>query len=186
LVLPAALAMVLAPPVLARLLPAYQPGLAALAWLAPGAVFLALALPATQCLVAVDRQRRALAVVLVAVALGAIANHVALSGGWGLVGVAAATAAAYVAYFVMAVAAALWAELNVRQRLRWTVVLAVVTVPTLCMAGAVQRCWPGARADVTVTLAKTSAVVAVWALSAGFAWHRGGWGRTLRDRGEKP
>ncbi len=90
--LPAALAIVVAPPLLAWLLPDYQTGLPPLTWLVPGAVALTLALPCSQYLVAVGRQRRALAGVLIAAIIAALGNHLALSGGYGLIGVAKATA----------------------------------------------------------------------------------------------
>ncbi|NUQ64860.1 MAG: oligosaccharide flippase family protein, partial [Pirellulales bacterium] len=64
--LPAALALVLAGPVLGRMLPDYETGLAPLVWLVPGMVLLSLSLPASQYLVAIDRQKRALAAVLAA------------------------------------------------------------------------------------------------------------------------
>ena len=172
-------------PVLAGLLPACQGGLAPIAWLAPGAVALALALPPTQYLVAVNRQRRALAVVLVATALAAVANHAALTGGFGLVGVAAATAASYAVYFLLVVAVSIWTELSRPERLHAVVMLAVALVPTLAVATALERSWPGATADVRTTLAKTAAVVAVWALTATFTWHRGGWREAFRKESQE-
>jgi O-antigen/teichoic acid export membrane protein len=175
--LAAAAAMVAAPPVLVRLLPDYQVGLAPLMWLAPGAVALSLALPATQYLIAVNRQGRALAAVLAALGFAAVTNHVALVGGWGLVGVAGTTAASYLAYFVLALAVSIWIELDAAERLRMAVVLSVVMVPPLSVAAALERCWPGDRADLTTTLAKLAAVGVVWSLVAAYGWQRGRWGR---------
>ena len=62
--LPGALAIVAAPPVLARMLPDYHAGLAPIIWLVPGAIALAVALPASQYLIAVAHERRALAAVI--------------------------------------------------------------------------------------------------------------------------
>jgi O-antigen/teichoic acid export membrane protein len=137
-------------------------------------------LPATQYLVAVNRQRRALAVVVVAVALGAVANHVALTRGHGLVGVAVATALSYLAYFVLAVAVSLWRELDRGERLRLAVLLAVTLVPTLCVAVTLERRWPGMDVDWGPALAKTAAVAVTWGLVAAFAWRRAGWSRAFR------
>ena len=105
--LPGALAIVVAPPVLARMLPDYRTGLAPIIWLVPGAPALAVALPASQYLIAVARERRALAAISLATCLACWATT-SPTGGHGLVGVAMATSVAYVVYWVLVVAASLW------------------------------------------------------------------------------
>jgi O-antigen/teichoic acid export membrane protein len=132
--LPAALSLTVAAPLLIWLLPDYQTGLAALPWLIPGVVALTLALPASQYLVAVDRQRRALAVVAVATLLAAGGNHLALSGGFGLVGVAIATAIAYIVYLALVVGVSLWVELDGRERIRYLAMVTLAVIPTLGLA----------------------------------------------------
>jgi O-antigen/teichoic acid export membrane protein len=178
--LPVALAVLAAPAVLVRLLPDYRTGLPPLIWLAPAVVALVLALPGSQYLVAVGRQRRALAAVLVATGLAALGNHVALRGGYGLMGVAAATAAGYVIYFVLVVAASLWIELDRAGRVRYVAMLALVLGPTLASTALLERAWPRAQSDWTIVLAKVAAVSAIWGLSVALGWHHGGWGRELR------
>ncbi len=90
---PAAAAVALGPWVLGLLLPEYQPGLVALPYLACGALALVLALPAQHALVAWDRPRLLLVVVLVASGLLAAGNHVVLNHGGGLQQVAQVTCA---------------------------------------------------------------------------------------------
>ncbi len=176
----AGLAIVLAPPVLARLLPDYRPGLAPMLWLIPGSVALTVALPGAQYLVAVERERRALWTVLAGTALAAFGNHWALRGGLGLAGVAAATAAGYVGYTVLVLAVSLWPELDVRAKLRLVAMHVLALGPTIGSAlllchgcQAWDDAWPrlGLRAAV---------VVLVWAACASLGWHLGDWGRTLR------
>ena len=179
--LPAALSITVATPFLAWLLPDYQTGLAPLPWLIPGVVALTLALPAGQYLVAVDRQRRALAVVVVATLLAAGGNHLALSGGFGLVGVAAATAIAYAAYFAFIVAASLWIELDRRERIRYLAMITLAVLPTLGLAIGLDWCRPARDSDWIATSAKAVAITLAWALSITTGWHAGGWSKTWKE-----
>ena len=183
--LPAALAVMAAPPVLLRLLPDYQTGLPPLVWLVPGVVALVLALPGSQYLVAVGRQRRALAAVLVATAVAALGNHLALRGGYGLTGVAVATAAGYAIYYVLVVAVSLWGELDLAGRLRYVAMLALVLGPTLGSAMLLQRAWPSTETDWTITLAKVAAVSAVWGLTVAIGWRHGGWAKQFRRNSKR-
>ena len=178
--LPAALAVLAAPPVLRWLLPDYQSGLSPLVWLVPGVVALVLALPASQYLVAVGRQRRALIVVLVATAVAALGNHLALRGGYGLVGVAAATAGGYAVYYVLGVAVSLWRELDGPGRLRYVGMLALALGPTLVLTVLLEQTWPAMQTHWTITLAKVVAVTAVWGLTVAVGWHHGGWARQFQ------
>ncbi|MBN2473489.1 MAG: lipopolysaccharide biosynthesis protein [Pirellulales bacterium] len=179
--LPAALALVLAPPVLGRLLPDYQTGLPPLLWLVPGAVLSALALPASQYLVAVGRQRRALVGVLIATGVAAVGNHVALSGGYGLVGVAVATACGYAVYFVLIVGVSFWIELDAADRFRYVASLLLALGPTLATAVCLERSWPVAETDWRATAAKIGVVTLVWVWSVALGWRRG-WKEDLRSR----
>ena len=96
----AVVAVVAAPAVLARLLPAYRPGLDALLALLPGMLLLAMAIPATHVLITLNKQRQMVALLAAAVAFAAVANHAALTAGKGITGVAAATTASYAFYLV--------------------------------------------------------------------------------------
>jgi len=182
--LAAAWAVLLAPPLLSWLLPDYGPGLAPIAWLVPGMVFFTLALPASQYLVAVGEQRRALAAVLAATALGALGNLAALCAGLGLVGVAAATSLGYAAYFVIVVGASIWRQLDGPARGRYVAMLALAVGPTLALAlwwapvvgaGDAAAAEPGLR----LVVLRTAAVTLVWAACALVAWRRGGWRAAL-------
>ncbi len=173
--LPAAVAIAAAPPFLAWLLPDYQTGLAPLVWLVPGVVALVVALPATQYLIAVDCQRRALAAVVVATALAAVGNHVALTGGYGLVGVAAATALSYAAYFALSVGISIWIELSRRDRLRYASMLALALGPTVFLAVVLECIHPGAEAGWRTAVAKVAAVVLAWSLAVLAGWRHGRW-----------
>ncbi len=182
--LPAALALIAAVPLLRWLLPAYQAGLAPIDWLAPGAVALVLALPASQYLVAVGRQRRALVVVLIATAVAALGNHLALRTGYGLTGVAAATAVGYAVYFVSAVSVSFWIELDAAARLRYVLTHILALGPTLGTAlwlrsvrPASVDAWPALAVDILL-------VIAVWLLTVAIGWHHGGWKRQLKSTGE--
>jgi len=175
MVLPAALALIVAPPVLARLLPDYETGLAPLRYLVPGAVALVLALPGSQYLIAVGRQR-----LLIATAVAALGNHVALSGGYGLPGVAAATAAGYVVYFLIVSAVSLWVDLDGPARTRYAAMLALAVGPTLGLALWLQPSSPPAETGWPTVALQTAAVLAVWGLAIAYGWFHGGWGREFR------
>ena len=178
--LPAAWAIVAAPAILGRLLPDYRPGLAPLVWLVPGVVALVLSLSANQYLVAIDRQGRALVAVLAAIALAAVGNHVALAGGHGLVGVAAATSLSYLGCFLVAMRISIWIELSRAERLRCGAMLGLALLPSLASAIVLERLWPGVEASWATTAGKVAAVTIVWSLSAMVAWRHGSWGEALR------
>jgi O-antigen/teichoic acid export membrane protein len=171
----AALAVVAGPPLLARMLPDYRPGLAPLLWLVPGSVAMALALAPSQYLVAVDRQNRALWAVVAATLLAALGNHAALTGGYGLPGVAAATTASYLVYLVLTVAVSIWGELDRAARLRYLAMHCLTLAPALGIALAAECLWPGGEILWTTIAAKAVLVAFVWAASALVGWHAGGW-----------
>ena len=184
--LPAALAIVVAPPLLARLLPDYRSGLAPLVWLVPGVVTLCVALPASQYLVAVNRQKRALVAVATATMLAGVGNHLALRGGYGLVGVAAATAAAYAVYWGLTVSISLWPELDAAHRGRYLGMLALLMGPTLLAAVVLERLRPGVEADLVTTAAKAALVTSVWCLAAWVGWRHGRWNEDLAPCSQAP
>jgi O-antigen/teichoic acid export membrane protein len=181
--LPASLAIVAAPPLLAWLLPDYQPGLAPLVWLVPGVVALCVTLPAAQYLVAVNRQSRALVAVVIGTVLAAVGNHLALTGGYGLVGVAAATAAGYVAYCVLTVSISIWTELDLAHRLRYSGMVGLMLAPTLTLAVVLERLQPGVEAGCEITVAKVVAVALAWGVTVLVGWHHGRWREAIRNPG---
>lgn len=180
--LPSALAIVLAPALLAWLLPDYRSGLAPLVWLVPGSIALSLALPASQYLIAVDRQGRALAAVVIATLLAAAANHVALITDTGLVGVAAATTLGYSTYALLTLAISLWPELNARERVRLVAMQALINVPPILLALGLETLCPGPAASWPLNAAKVAAVLAVWAWTVALGWHHGRWAEALETR----
>ncbi|MBN1589251.1 MAG: oligosaccharide flippase family protein [Pirellulales bacterium] len=173
------LSLVLAGPVLGWLLPRYRPGLLPTVWLIPGAILLAVALPANQYLIAINRQRRALAVVAVAVVLAAAANYQALTAGWGIVGVAMATTAAYACYWALVVGVSLGVDLPPGEQLRYLGMTCLALVPTLAVA------WPLAQVDSSPSVdwlslaGRAASVASVWSVSAAIAWRVGGWREQL-------
>jgi O-antigen/teichoic acid export membrane protein len=179
--LPAALALVAAAPILGRLLPDYRSGLPPLMYLVPGVVLVSLALPGSQYLVAVGRQRRALAAVLLGTALAALGNHLALSAGYGLIGVAAATAVAYGVYYLMIAAVSFWIELDCRGRVRYVAMIALALGPTLTTAVLLESLSPEAQDDWRSVLLKIVAVSAVWVITVVIGWHAGGWREKFRS-----
>lgn len=180
LALPAALAIVLGQPLLGRLLPDYRTGLAPLVWLVPGVVLLVASLPASQYLVAVDRQRRALATVVVATGLAALGNHLALAGGYGLRGVALATALSYAAYFALTAAVSLWIELDRAERLRYLGMLALAMGPTIGLAVLLEYQQPNAEIGWTVAASRAVAIFVVWMATVAVGWHGAGWREAFR------
>ena len=145
---------------------------------------LCVTLPASQYLVAVNRQNRALAAVVMATLLAAAGNHLALSGGYGLVGVAAATAIAYAAYCVLIVSISLWPELDRAHRRRYLAMFGLMLAPTVVLAVVLERLRPGIEADFATTLAKAGMVAVVWCLTVWVGWHHGRWAEAIRSPGE--
>jgi O-antigen/teichoic acid export membrane protein len=167
MVLPASLALLVAAPLLGWLLPDYSSGLASLVWLIPGVLALVLALPCGQYMVAVGRQRRALLAVLIATGIGAAGNHVALSNGWGLSGVAAATAVGYASYFVLAAGMSFLTDLDTAGRARYVLMHALALIPTLTSA-LLLRGW-------TTLPVAIFGVLLVWSATMLIGWRYGRW-----------
>ena len=181
--LPAALAVVLSVPLLAYLLPDYRSGLSALVWLVTGSVALVVSLPAGQYLVAVGRQNRAFWAILPSIALAALGNHLALRSGFGLTGVAATTALAYVVYLTLLVAISFWPQLGVPERRRYLSLMALVVLPTLVVAMLLEGTYPGEQAHLAATLGKMLLVIGIWAATFGVSWITGSWDHVLKRRG---
>jgi O-antigen/teichoic acid export membrane protein len=180
--LPSALSIVLAPALLAWLLPEYRSGLAPVVWMIPGNVALSMAMPASQYLVAVDQQGRALATVVIGTLLTAAANHLALTSGGGLLGVAAATALGYGFYCLLTLAVSLWPELDAAERFRLVAMQTLVNAPSIGLAIVAESIWPGMEHPWSVTLAKSLAVALAWGLTVLVGWRCGRWAEAVRGR----
>jgi O-antigen/teichoic acid export membrane protein len=181
LALPAGLAIVVAVPVLGRLFPAYRLGVTPALWLVPGAVALGLSLPANQYLVAVYRERRALAAALTGVSLAAAGNYLALAAGYGLDGVAVSTSCAYLAYLAIMASISLWPQLDARGRLRYLLGMAATLAPVLGVAAGLEWIWPSDGASLGGVMVKAVLVLAAWAGAASIGWRYGGWRETWRE-----
>lgn len=176
LALPAALAVAAAPPVLDWLLPKYRPGLEPLVWLVPGTLAVALALPASGYLVAVNRGRTVLGVLVASIAVTGLGNHVALTQGGGLRGVAIATSLGNLIYLVLMVCVSIWPELRGKERLRYLGCLGLAISVTVALA-----VWHAGQVVATsnpaVVICAAGGLIAAWAAVVLIAWKRGGWKR---------
>jgi O-antigen/teichoic acid export membrane protein len=182
MVLPAGVAIVAAPPILAWLLPEYRSGLAAIAWLVPGAMASCLALPPSQYLMAIEGGRKVLVGLGLGIAIAAVGNHVALTSGGGTIGVAAATTAANGACFLLLVALSIWRDLAAADRRRYAAALGLLLVPTLGVALGLSAGSDLARASWPHVLANSLVVLLVWGTTAALGWHYGGWRDIMRKR----
>lgn len=183
LALMSGLAMLLAPPILARLLPDYEPGLQVIAWLAPGAVAMSLSMPASQYLVAVCRERRLIGPLVAGLAFAAGGSALAIFNGLGIRGVAWATSLSYAVYCGSMIRIALWRDLGPVERRLLASGLAVALGPTMLLAWALSCFAPTISLDSSLPI-KCGAVLLVWSLTAWVVWRANGWG-TLRRR-EQP
>ncbi|HEX3658564.1 MAG TPA: lipopolysaccharide biosynthesis protein [Pirellulales bacterium] len=165
-----AVAMSAAPPVLARLFPAYEQGLAPLGWVVIGAIGWAMSLPASQYLVAVSQERRALAAVAAATALAALGDWLVLTHGGGLTAVALATALSYIAYTLWTTAISIWAALGSEEKLRYALSHALALVPVLAVAAYCEWVWPAAECSWLITCAKLACELACFCPAAWLVW----------------
>lgn len=174
------LSMVAGAPLLSFMLPDYRQGLAPLVWLVPGTVVSAMALPASQCLIAVDRQRRALGPLIMALLVATAGNHFALRAGYGMLGVAAATSVGFIMHFILTAFVALWDDLAPGERLRYVVGLLLFLVPTLSATVTLELLDGSLKPNVSIVLLKTLTVCCVWGGTTWIGWHWGGWQRLAR------
>lgn len=151
----AAAAAIVAPPVLEFLLPEYRPGFDSVRWLVFGAVGLSLALPASQALVAIDRQRRVLLIVTLALAAAAVGNHWVLQAGGGIVQVAIVTAACYVLYWLGLSGETFLRATSLREWLSHLVtVTAIAFCPVLLALALAKPSTPAFASWIEVSIAK--------------------------------
>lgn len=159
------LTMLLLPDIFAWLLPQYRAGLTPLVVLIPGSVALALTLPLSGYLVAVNQPRKNLLALALSMAFALVANHWALTNECGLFGVAVATTAANILYLLILAASSLRPVLptdTLRSELFRTLLL---TLPALGVAGIFSR-ESAAPAERALQIA---ALLATWSASAGLA-----------------
>lgn len=183
MILPAALAMVAAPQVLGVLLPKYQEGLAPLVWTVPGIVAVAMALPASQCLLAIGRGRAVVLSLLACCGLAALGNHVALVHGGGLTAVAQAMTVSNIAYLVLLSAIAIWPHLNPAERGRYGGMHVAMLASCLALAARRETMAADAAAACVRLLLESILVVVAWSAAMLLGWHFGGWASAWRYRG---
>jgi len=118
------LAVVVATPALAWMLPKYAEGLPALAWLAPGVAAAGLAVPLTNYLATIDRQGRSLSILGAATGCTVVLLRIVIGQGGGLVGVSAMTTLTSIGYLAALAYASIWPELNGEERRRYALHLA--------------------------------------------------------------
>lgn len=176
--LPTAWAMVAAGPVLGKMLPDYQAGLAPMLWLLPGTIALVLTLLPSQCLMAIDRQNWTLGATLVATVFGALGMHFVLSGGGGLRGVAMMTSASSAVYLVI-MCWPVWNELSAPGRWRCMAMHVLAVGPVLAAAMALEMFYPGRQGAWFDAGWKLSLVSGVWLVALAVGWHHGGWSQVL-------
>lgn len=167
-----ALTAVVVPPVLAWLLPAYREGLPAMVMLLPGVLLLCLAQPACHYLITVGKQHHIAPVVLAAVGVAVAANHLALSSGGGITGVAVASTASYAFYCVLLSAVAYRSVLSPRCLLG----LVLRCLAPMLLAAASYVLWREVADRGVASLGEASiATVGAAALLTGWAslWRRG-------------
>ncbi|HEY5315533.1 MAG TPA: hypothetical protein VIK18_23585, partial [Pirellulales bacterium] len=169
-----AVAMSAAPPVLVRMFPAYAQGLAPLNWVVIGAIGWAMSLPASQFLVAVSHERRALAAIAAATALAALGDWLVLTHGGELTAVAAATALAYIAYTLWTTAISIWAALAREERMRYAFSHLLALLPVLATAACCERFWPAADCSWLATGAKLACELVCCGPAAWLAWRIAG------------
>ena len=174
------LSLIVAPTVLGRMLPAYEEGLRPLWYLVPGTLAASLALPAAQCLIAVDRQRATLPITLAALALGAALNSLAIAVGWGIEGVAMATSISYVAYWIALTLTAFWHGLTSRELRRYLGMTTLALGPTLLVVYGMEWLWKPAEGNWLLLAVKCAVALLAWGVSALVVWHVGGWYKLWR------
>jgi O-antigen/teichoic acid export membrane protein len=172
--LPAVWTLVAAAPLLGWLLPRYASGLPSLVLLMPGVICLTIALPAQEYLVAINRQKHALGIVVLTTILAAVGNGVALYYGYGLAGVAVATSLGYAVYMLLITSTSIWTAVDRRTRRRSLGLILLVTVLPVGLA------WYWATSPITLTTSdwhtwgavglRTLLVTLAWALCAAIAW----------------
>lgn len=180
LALPAALALVVGPPLLARLLPEYQSGISTLVPLVLGTLAIGIALPASGYLTAIGDGRRLLVCFLFVSAAAALGNHAALSQGGGIAGVAWAMATASGLFLLLLYRVSVWPLLTTKARVRCVMNSLFALVPTLGLALAGRRLLPE-RADAPTAAAGLAiTVIVVWAATLWSGWNWAGW-RAARE-----
>jgi O-antigen/teichoic acid export membrane protein len=176
----AGLSIVLGPPLLGALLPEYRAGLPALAWLVPGTLAAVAALPLGQYLVAVEGGRRALLALALGMATAAIGNHLALTHGHGLVGVATATTMANVVYLVALAMISIGRDLPMGEQWRYAAGQLIAIGPAVGAALAFH--WHSSAEAIgwRTMIAQSVAVLLAWSVTLTICGRHGVWRNALR------
>lgn len=161
-----AAAIVVGPALLGALFPDYRSGLVTLPWVVCGTLLSSIALPASNALIAVSRERTALAVLAAATLFAASALALAGNVSPGLMGIAAAACLGQAGYALAAGWFGLWRPLPWRPRLRSMGLHLLALTPTVAVALLAERRWPGAG-DGSWNDAQTALLKLLW---VGLAW----------------
>ncbi|MBX7167148.1 MAG: lipopolysaccharide biosynthesis protein [Pirellulales bacterium] len=164
-----AMAIVLGAPLLGLVLPEYRTGLLGLPWLVGGTIALGIALPASQYLITIDRQRALLRIVLASVVVGAGLNLVAIFSGHGIAALALAVGLGQTLYAVLVVRYSFWVELAAVERRHYLerVILPAVVLFAAAWALQVELTAPIAWLSVAW---RSVVMIAVAAGVLGLAW----------------
>lgn len=183
MILPAALATAAAPQVLGLLLPKYQEGLAPLVWTIPGIVAVAMALPASQCLLAIGRGRSVVMALTVCCGLAGLGNHLALTRGGGLTAVAQAMTVANIAYLFVLSAIAIWPHLNAVERGRYGAMQVAIVAGSLLLAARGEQVSANVAAACLRLVLESALVLLLWSAAMFLGWRYGGWSSAWRKGG---
>ena len=184
LMLPASAALLIAPPLLKALLPAYADGLPPLVWMVPSVVATGMALPASQFLIATERGQRVVVALLLATLVAWGCCRAAFAAGFGLMGVSAAMLIANCIYLALIAVMALWRELTAGERLRYAAMLCMTMTACLMLAAVASTISRSPSPDSgRFALGLAMPIMALgWCAAVGIGWRYGGWSAACRRK----
>jgi hypothetical protein len=137
-----------------------------------------MALPASQFLIAINQGGRVVVALLAATGIAAVGNHLVLTRGGSLEGVATVMSVSNLAYLAILVCMSLWKHLTARERIRYVAML------ILCLGSNAALAMFASQAidtrDSESLIAASMAIVAAWMTVLAAAWHFAGWSNAWR------
>jgi hypothetical protein len=124
-----------------------------------------------------------LAALVAATAVAAVGNHLALTLGYSLVGVAISTSLSYTASYLLMVAISIWPELDRAARERYSIVTMCTLLPSVASAILLEAGWPSVDSGPVATTLKIGLVFVIWSATVVVGWHWGGWKSACRAEG---
>jgi O-antigen/teichoic acid export membrane protein len=167
------LAIVAGPPFLGWLLPDYEAGLAPLVIRVPGIAALALAIPATQFLITVNRQSQALLALAPPTIAATAGCWYALQAGLGLTGVAWAMTLSDILYLLIVAVIAFARELPSADCLRYAGALGLAIGPLIALN--LLRIGHPRLLEGANNILLGAAMILLWSLMVVLGWRLGGW-----------